>query len=214
MQSIDRYFEIVKLFPDFFRNGETLNIVLDKKVLEDYTKNKSKQIGVIYESSYHIFVVDLIQNNSDDFFTYSRIINPNKNNGVVIIPCNGEKFGLLKQFRHGTREMELEFPRGFSEANISPEENAKKELYEEIGASATSIKFEGSIISDTGLTGGLVDVFAIQIDKTRHYSYDEGIKDVIWVSLDEIKQLIKKNRIRDSYTISAISKYLINSEVK
>lgn len=212
MQSIDRYFEIVRLFPSFFRNSETLNIVLDKKVLEDYAKNKSKQIGVIYESSYHIFVVDLIQNNSGDFFTYSRIINPNRNNGVVIIPCSGDKFGLLKQFRHGTREVELEFPRGFSEPNIPPEENAKKELYEEIGANAIFVNFEGRIISDTGLTGGLVDVFSIQIDKTRYNSYDEGIEDVIWASLDEIKQLIKKNKIRDSFTISAISKYLINRE--
>lgn len=214
MQAIDRYFQIVRLYPNFFRSNMSLNIVLNKNVLEDYAKSKNKQIGVIYESNYHIFIVDLIQNKSGEFFTYSRIINPNTNNGIVIIPYDGDRFCLLKQFRHGTREIELEFPRGFSEPNISPEENAKKELYEEIGANAITINFEGSIVSDTGLTGGLVDVFSIQIDKTRRYSYDEGVNEVIWVSMYELKKLIKQNKIRDSFTISSISKYLINREVE
>lgn len=212
MKSIDRYFDIVRLFPNFFRNNVSLNIILDKRVLEDYARSIDKQIGVIYESDYHIFIVDLVQNRSGDFFTYSRIISPNTNNGVVIIPYNGDKFCLLKQFRHGTREIELEFPRGFSEANISSEENAKKEIYEEIGAKAITINFEGSIISDTGLTGGLVDVFSIQIDRTRNYSFDEGINEVIWVNRYELKELIKQNKIRDSFTISSMVKYLFNRE--
>lgn len=213
MKSIDRYFEIIELFPLFFRQNENLNIVLDKKTLEDYAVNFDNKIGVIYESPYYLFIVDLIRDKSGGIFKYSRIINPNINNGVVIIPCKGEKFGLLKQFRHGTREIELEFPRGFSEPNITSEDNVRKELYEEIGARAIQIEFEGSIISDSGITGGLVDVFTVQIDEVRDYSTAEGIKEVIWVNLYQIKELIKENKIRDSFTIAAISKYLINREV-
>lgn len=210
MGPIDRYFELVKQFPHLFRDDKDLHIIKDQKFLENYAGRTGEKVGVIYESSFHLFVVDLIQNRSGEFYTYARILNPNTKNGVVVIPYKDGKFALLKQFRHGTRDLELEFPRGFSEPGISPEENAKKELYEEIGARALRVNNEGSLISDTGLTGGEVDIFYMEIDKIRHFSADEGVKDLLWVGLEEMMALIRNNTIRDAYTISAISKYLIN----
>ncbi len=210
MKEIDKYLELVNNYPHYFKQNSNIKLVLDKSTLESHVNITGKQIGVIYESSYHIFIVDLIEDTNGKLYQYSRLISPKNTNGVVIIPIKDQKLALLKQFRHGTREFELEFPRGFSEPGISPEENAKKELFEELGAEILNICHEGSVISDTGLTGGTVDIFSIEVNSVGKLSQEEGISEVYWYTLEELKELIKENKIRDSFTLSAMMKYSIN----
>lgn len=212
MIEIDKYLEYYKKSPHLFRYNENINIILDEAELTEYVKRMNCKLGVVFENNYFSLIVDLVENSSGTRYTYARIINLNKYNGVVIIPVLKNKIVFLKQFRHGTREYEIELPRGFSEKSKTIEDNAKSEIYEELGVSTTKLDYLGSVVSDTGLSGGLVHIFVCEIESIEKLSADEGIKETIQLSLLEIEDLINENRIRDCFTISAIYKLMISKK--
>lgn len=209
MNKISRYFEYISMFPKFFSPNDSIRIVTNRKEIEEYAQNSHASLGVIYENSHFAIVVDLVENEAGRRYTYSRIINRNGYNGVVIVPVYEGKIVVLEQFRHGTRQLEIELPRGFSEPVILPEENAAKEVFEEIGGKISKLECCGSVISDTGLTGGEVYVFICKLESIGDLLREEGIRGYKLLSLEEVEDLIYKGVIRDSFTISAISKIKI-----
>ncbi len=211
MDSIQRYFELSNKFPSYFTQSEQLPLILEEEQIRQFSITTGQPLGVIYESPYHIFIVDLLKGETGTNYGYARLLNPNPTNGVVLIPFYQQKIVLLKQFRHGTRSFEYELPRGFSEPYLSPEKNAQKEIDEEIGATVKSIHYEGNIITDSSLGGGPVDIFSLDITAPTKFATQEGIEEAIFLTVDEMKDMIKTNQIRDSFTISAIAKYVINN---
>lgn len=214
MDKIKKYFDYIEMFPKFFLPSHSLKIITDKKEIEEYALNNDTDMGVIHENKYFAIIVDLLETDSGTRYASARIINRNGYNGVVIIPIYNEKIVLLQQFRHGTRKLEIELPRGFSEPGLSPEKNAIKEIFEEIGGKVSKIESCGSIISDSGLTGGQVHVFICNIDSIRILSGEEGIEGYKLLSVEEIEELIYKGIIRDAFTISAISKFKIFKKMR
>lgn len=214
-KKIARYFEILEKFPEQFADSDMLRIIADPEKMLDFHNGTGREVGVVYESAYHLIVVDLMENSCGKYFTYLRILNPNgPRNGIVLIPICGDKIALLRQFRHGTRNWEWELPRGFSEPGLTAEETAVKEMREELGACATSVKFEGTIVSDSALSGGLVDLFSVEIERVNDLAADEGIVSFKWMSLPALKDMIYSNEIRDAFTVCAISKYIMNRTEK
>ena len=209
MIEIDKYLGFYNKFPNLFRYNENINIIVDEAKLKEYSYKNNCRLGVVFENSYFSLVVDLIENSSGLYYTYTRIINKNKYNGVVIIPILNSKIVFLKQFRHGTREYEIELPRGFSEKFKTIQGNAENEIYEELGVETKNIEYLGSVISDTGLSGGLVHIFVCEIESIQKLSANEGIKETLQISVLEAERLIKENIIRDSFTISALYKFKI-----
>lgn len=214
MDKIARYFDYIEMFPKLFSPNHYLRIVTDRKEITEYALNDDNGIGVIYENEYFAVVVDLLETESGNRYTSTRIINRNGYNGVVIVPIYNEKIVLLEHFRHGTRQLEIELPRGFSDPGLLPEENAIKEVFEEIGGKVSKLESCGSIISDTGLTGGEVHIFTCNLESIGNVSSEEGIKEYKLLSLAEIEELIYKGIIKDSFTISAISKIRIHHKMR
>lgn len=214
MDKIERYFDYIEMFPEFFSQNHSLRIITDRKVIEEYALNNNTDMGVIHENKYFAIVVDLLETESGNRYTSTRIINRNGYNGVVVVPIYNEKIVLLEQFRHGTRKLEMELPRGFSDPGLSPKENALKEIFEEIGGKVSKLESCGSVISDTGLTGGEVHVFICNLESIGNMSREEGIKGYKLLSVAEIEELIYKGIIKDAFTISAISKFRIYQKMR
>ena len=210
MENFNRYFAILSERLELFTNRDPLKIISRREDLEAFEQQQHCKLGVIYESKYHILLVDLVEDEQGRRYAYDRIISPNKYNGVVLIPYEGEKYALLKQFRHASREYELEFPRGFSEPDLSAKANAQKEIYEELGAEVLSIRHEGAILSDSGLTGGSIEIYSISVTAVQPSVGYEGIESVLWVTENELLQLICDNKVRDCFTIAAFAKYRMN----
>lgn len=142
---------------------------------------------------------------------YTRIIHKNRWNnrpfaGVVILTVVDDKILLLKVDRKGTNRQELEFPRGCSEPQQSPEENACRELQEEIGVIPQKLVFLGNSIADTSWGTGDVYLYYAEVNKIGNLQSEEGIKDYFLVTLPELLELIAKNKIQDGFTLSAIAK--------
>lgn len=194
--------------PELFINNGIINIVFDETIVENYQSQHGVNIGVVYDSPYNMMVVDLVYNDKEDYYTYERVIPKVQNGAVVIIPKYNGKYVLLKQYRHAIRDYQYAFPRGFAEAGISAEDNVRKELFEEIGAKTSNIKYLGNVIADSGLMGNKVSVYECEINEYIKKEKNEGIVEVIEVTSRQLIDMIDSNELDDGFTLSAIAMQL------
>ncbi|MBE6733895.1 MAG: NUDIX hydrolase [Ruminococcaceae bacterium] len=202
---IEAYFELMRNRPELFSPSDIYPIVTDKKTLEDYTQATNKPLGVVYQSDYHIVVVDLIENDDGSYYTYERTIPDKTGRGVVCVPEYEGKYILLRQYRHPIRGVQLGFPRGFGENGLTSTQNAKKELSEELEANVSDARKIGEITPDSGFLGGIVDILHCTVTSYNPNSRNEGVLETLLCTYEELSQMIKDGIITDSFTICGFS---------
>lgn len=206
-----KYYELMEKRPKLFRFSDLIMIETDIDVILEYEKTTGREIGVVYQSPYSTLVVDLIRREDGGYYTYERML-PTVESGAVVVltKCQG-KFVLLKQFRHSLRDFQYACPRGFGELGIPAEENAKKELEEELGAKMIKQVRLGSVIADSGMNGNPVDVFLCEVDGVVEKCGYEGIKSVIMLDEAELEQWIREEKITDGFTLAAYGLYKVRA---
>lgn len=204
------YEQLMKERPEDFMQYEQMQIEKNPEIIREYVEKTGRVIGVMYRSPYSILVTDLICSTEGGYYVYERILPAVKKGAVVSVPVYKGRFVLLRQFRHALRDYQYSFPRGFGELGLSSEENAAKELKEEVGANVLDTQYLGTVVADSGLCGNQVQVFECQIDRIElKYGY-EGIEQMIQLDEDEMKQWIKAGKITDGFTLAAYSLYCVN----
>lgn len=175
------------------------------QVLEFEREPQGVPIGIMYSSPYSQLIVDLVEDKTGRRFAYERLI-PTNSGAVVIVPSFEGKLVLLRQFRHALRSYQLSFPRGYGEPGLSAEENAAKELHEELGASAAGdLTYLGSVVADSGLSGNEASVFACIMDELTVKRGYEGIEGYELFTPEELDAAICEGRITDGFTLSALT---------
>lgn len=203
------YKQLMKERPQNFVQSEQMPIEKDPEIIREYVEKTGRMIGVMYRSPYSILITDLVSNEKGDYYVYERILPAVMKGAVVTVPVYRDNFILLRQFRHALRDYQYAFPRGFGELGFSAEENAVKELKEEIGANVLDMKCLGTVIADSGLCGNQVQVYECRIDNFKlKYGY-EGICRVIQLTDEEMKRWIKDGKITDGFTLAAYSLYSV-----
>lgn len=210
MDQISHYLALVAEYPSYFTQNDLLPLELNERNIRQFFKDTNKPVGVIYNSPFHTFIADLVKAPDGSYYTYTRLLHPASADGVALIPIYQDKIVLLRQFRHGSRSYEYELPRGFLEPDLTAKENAKKEIKEELGSDVKKITYEGNFLPNSSLSPGTVDIFTVEITEPLQLCAAEGIQSYSLCTMAEIKELIKQNNIRDSFTICAVSKYLLN----
>ncbi len=204
-----RYLTLLEERPESFLNNGGLTIVTDWAIVHAYEQRTGTTIGVCYESPYRLMVVDLVYEKEGEYFTYERLLPAVTPGAVVCVPQRGEQLILLRQYRHALRDVQYAFPRGFAEPGLSGEDNARKELWEELGCRPGSVTHLGTVIADSGLSGEKVDVYLCQVDTYEQQSGHEGILDSRSLSLPQLHRMIANGEITDGYTLAAMS-YLLS----
>lgn len=100
--------------------------------------------------------------------------------------------------------------------DINTIENAKKELHDELNAVVIEEPIElGIITADSGLSSGSATVFLMKINEFNDLR-EEGIREIVALTPDEMQQSIKNGEIDDGYTLAALALYntFINSREK
>lgn len=218
MDSITKYFELAtkEEFAHLFQQSDMLPLVLDENEMRFFAKSTGKTMGVVFDNSpFYMIVADLV-GRKQNYFRYARVLYSNvESNGTVAIPyfnTDHEKyFGILTHYRHAPREFFLEFPRGFCEEGLTPEENILKELSEELGMEeedlieSCNIEYLGDIRADTGLSAGKAECFLaeIRLDAKILVQKKEGISKYEWVSEKTFQKFILDRKITDGFTLAS-----------
>ena len=202
------YFTLMGERPELFLESEIYPIVKDYETILKFEKDTGKKIGVLYASEYNMLLADLIHPEGKEMFVYERIV-PVEPNSIVVVAICQNRFVLLKQYRHAIRDFQYSFVRGYGAFGLSPEENAEKELFEEIGSQFISSKFLGYITADSGLTAGITAVYLCEITEPKYKSIAEGIKEVHLVDPAELEKMIAERDINDGMTLAAYALYEI-----
>lgn len=146
------------------------------------------------------------------------LINPNypflnmKKNGVVTVPYDNDgNIYILRKNRPNVGTF-YELPRGFVETDEDFETGALRELLEETGMRAVSIKKLGRVQADTGVMATKVEVIAINVESTgQRVHYDKADKEsnlVVKFNVKELMKAIVYNNIICGYTMAGLIKYL------
>ena len=128
--------------------------------------------------------------------------------GVAILFKVDDKFIFERQFRYAHNEEIIEAPAGKLEEGEIPLEAAKRELLEETGYRPLEMIHLGDSYPTPGYSSEVIHLYYCPkaVKEERHLDKDENI-DLIYLSLEEIEELIANNRIKDSKSVAAIYLY-------
>ena len=201
------YAALVRKHDKGHENDQKLKIILDEDLATTIANNRSENVGIIHDSPYNTLVVDVVEDQNENRFTYERLI-PKNTGAVVIVPCYKGKYIMLKQYRHAIRDYQICFPRGFGEKDVTASENVVKELSEEIGATGVShIRKLGELTPDSGISSNIVSVFSCEIERYDSSKRDEGVSEILEIASQDLYQLIQEQKITDGFSLAALTMY-------
>ena len=178
-----------------------------KSVIIIYMKNQEKKLSseMIYEGKVIKVSKDevLCPNGEKSIreIVYHR-------GGVAILIKVDDKFILEKQYRYAFNEDIYEIPAGKLEEGEIPLPAAERELLEETGYRPLEMVFLGDMYPTVGYSKEVIHLYYCEkhVKEERHLDSDESI-DLLFLSLEEIEEMINNNTIKDSKTIAAVHLY-------
>jgi len=193
------YLKLIDKFPSLITpqgdstKGE-IQIVLDPQEMAAIEKETAREVGVVMQDKYWLWINDACLFPSGKKGVYGRILWVNSLEscpGVAVMPITSDgKIVLNCNFRHATRTWEIELPRGAINKGEDKEAAAIRETMEETGMLVSNLFLLGEIPPDTGLTNTLVPIYLAKvIEKQKPQREDtEAIEEILFLTLPEIKQ--------------------------
>lgn len=215
---IEKYLLLIEKYPHIINDLKELEIITDKNVLYREQENlfsaadmKNKprdwyDLGVVAQDAWVVVLRDLVRFPNGNYGGYTRVLNrrsqlEQSGKDVVVLVKTDNRFLLMKHFRHDDRLWHWECPRGYGERDVSPKENALKEIREETGLTVNSIQ---QLDNNTERTAYFIAECSGDVRNSDKY---ENIAETILVGIDEFKIMIANCDIDDMYTIRAFILY-------
>jgi len=230
MKNESQYFHYMEIFPQMFEKpfDAGIELVTDRDHIRDIeTTVKSRlrekgqpeewaDVGVVFQDTYMTVLRDaVIFKPSGVPGTYIRQFNSSSACGVVILPIFNGKVCLLRIFRHALRKFAFELPRGFGVDGQTNEENATRELAEEIGGEVKELHSLGVIAVDSGIGNIFASLFFAELQgELKSSESDEGIDKIMLVSIKEFLCMIRDGEIYDSFTLAATVRAVLQGYLK
>jgi ADP-ribose pyrophosphatase len=215
-----RYFEFVQSYPERFANVPGgIEILLDPEEIVQAEAAVAQRliarglpaewadVGVAFQDQYLLLLRDAVRFPDSTLGTYLRNTSMAEDiPGVIILPIYQGKVVLERHYRHGPRAWMLEIPRGYGDARYTPEENAQRELLEEIGAPIVRLEALGHVNVNSASIGGYDCLFYAEIASLGKLDVGEGISNVLLVDIEQFHEMIASGEITDGFTLSAYAR--------
>lgn len=129
---------------------------------------------------------------------------------VTVIAERNDSIALIREYSYPNDEWLLQFPEGIIEDGESPESTAKRELQEEAGLAAAELQRLGinydhhrrSTARDyVVIARGISEVVKIGGDEEEYGT------EVVWVTKDELRDMLKQGKIVQKNAAAAIALY-------
>lgn len=162
------------------------------------------RVGIVYQDQYGMILRDAVRFPGRALGTYIRFLgNVDSGPSAIILPRYKGDVLLLRRFHHATRAWHFEIPIELGVKGLSGEENARKELTEELGATVSHLEPIGKMEEGPGLTGSPAALFYAEIESYGEVNKHEGIAKVLPVKVPEFERMMRDGEITDSFTIIA-----------
>lgn len=136
------------------------------------------------------------------------IVHPS--NAVAILPFEGDRCKLIRQYRYAIDDYILEAPAGALEQNEDPLAAAGRELIEETGFAARVIEPRGHIITTPGYTDEKIYLYEARgLTPSHEFGKDEDeVIEVLDVAAGDLYGMVQDGTITDAKTICLICRCL------
>lgn len=181
-------------------NGE-IELLKDPEKIGIALKRTGRELGVLYQDRYWIWVNDPVQFPGGNIGVYGRVILRSSLKGVggcAVLPFFKDgRIALNCNFRHATRCWELEIPRGMVEEGETAENAAKREVLEETGLVVEDLVYLGGMPPDSGMTNAIVSIFMAEINKQTEAKPEESeaIASIVTLTVNELREGLRKGSL-------------------
>ncbi|SMC28024.1 ADP-ribose pyrophosphatase YjhB, NUDIX family [Desulfacinum hydrothermale DSM 13146] len=131
---------------------------------------------------------------------------------VNVIPITADnQVVLVRQYRHGIRDLTLEIPGGVVDPGDSPEEAARRELREETGYEAERLVSLGHVQPNPAIQNNLCYTFlapGVRRAGPPHLDDMEDIQ-VVTLPLARIPEMIDRGEIRHALIVAAFCRFFL-----
>ena len=165
-------------------------------------KRLSRQ--TIYESDHVCLYADKVQLPSGYVIEkYHQIHYPHEAVSVVIFNGQNEIL-MIREKRYTVGRIEWEIPAGKVEEGETKSDAARREAMEETGCSLKDLRYLCSQNPANGMSDCVCHVFAARVAEEGDIKDIDEVAGKKWMSVQEVKQLLKENGTRDGVSILAI----------
>jgi len=148
--------------------------------------------------------------------TFTQLDSPDWVNIVCVVKNkHGEdSFLMVRQFRHGSSSITMEFPAGLIDKGEEPEKAARRELLEETGYNAEKFVLIGTVSPNPAFMNNTsFTYFAVNPAKTKGQSLDEDeLIDVKTVPVKEFESKMGTGEFMNAITLIAYMWYKKSAE--
>ena len=134
---------------------------------------------------------------------------------VVPVTADGQLV-MVRQYRHGSREVTLEIPGGIVDPGEDPAVAAARELIEETGYRAASVRSLGSLNPNPALFGNRVHTFlaegVTQVGEIENGPLEETVVELVPVG--EIRARLARGEIDHALVVAALQRWLLDEPAR
>jgi 8-oxo-dGTP pyrophosphatase MutT (NUDIX family) len=134
---------------------------------------------------------------------------------VNVVPVtNSGEVVMVRQYRHGTRELTLEIPGGIIDPGETPVEAAGRELLEETGYAGGHLVPLGSVNPNPALFANRVHTFIARGVELRQAIQQSGTEEtaVVLLPVDSVRNAIESGQIDHALVVVALCRWLLEGE--